>query len=54
MGEMENKMEVAEWKEVEGESPTGYLAETEPTGMEEEFNIYQMTDWSEKVEEIIT
>ena len=54
MEEMELKMEAAEWEEVEGESPTGYLAETESIEMEEEFNIYQMTDWSEEVEETIT
>ena len=54
MEEMELKMEAAKWEEVEGESPTGYLAETEPIEMDEEFNVYQMTDWSEEVEETIT
>src|ERR1044072_6800667 len=51
MEEMEDKMEAAEWEEIEGESPTGYLAETEPIEMEEKFNIYQITDWSEEIEE---
>ena len=36
---METRMEAAEWKEVEGESPTGYLAEAEALSIEEEFNI---------------
>ena len=54
MGKMEDKMEAAEWEEVEGESPTGYLAEIEPIKIEEEFNIYQMTDWNEEIEENIT
>ena len=54
MGEMEGKMGTAEWEEIEGESPMGYLAETEPIEMEEEFNIYQMTNWSEEMEETIT
>src|ERR1044072_3387266 len=54
MGEMEDKLGAAEWEEVEGESPTGYLAGTESIEIEEEFNVYQMTDWSEEVEETIT
>ena len=54
MEEMEAKMEVAEWEKIEGESPIGYLAGTKPMILEEEFNIYQMTDWSEKVEETVT
>ena len=54
MREMEDKMEVTEWEEIEEESPTGYLAETELIEMEKEFNIYQMTDWSEETEETTT
>ena len=55
MEEMEDKIGVAaEWEEIEGESPTGYLAEIEPIKIEEEFNIYQMTDLSEEMEENIT
>src|ERR1043165_2576731 len=51
MSEMEDKMGAAEWEEVEGKTLTGYLAETEPIEMEEKFNIYQITDWSEEMEE---
>src|ERR1044071_8958758 len=51
---MKDKMGTAEWKEVKGESPIGYLAETKPTTVNEGFNVYQMIDWSEEVEENIT
>ena len=54
MNEMETKMEIAEWEEIKGESPTGYLAETEFITIEEEFSIYQITDWSKEIEETIT
>src|ERR1044072_679425 len=51
MSEMEDKMGAAKWEEVEGKTLTGYLAGTESIKIEEEFNIYQMTDWSEEMEE---
>ena len=46
-------MKAAEWKEIKGKSPTGYLTETESLTMKEEYKIYQMTDWSEEVKETI-
>src|ERR1043165_8226798 len=36
IGEIEGKMGTAKWEEIEGESPTGYLAKTEPIEREEE------------------
>ena len=51
---MEAKIEPAKWEKVKGESPIGYLAETESNTIEEKFKIYQMTDWNEEAEKIVT
>ena len=48
MEKMEEKMEAAEWEEVDKESSSGYLAGEEPTTLEEEFSINQMKYESDK------
>jgi hypothetical protein len=58
MAEMESKMEAAQWEEITGESPTGYLAEQE---WDEEAYNYQIRgkedeeeeDMTEEVEELL-
>ena len=51
---MEAKIEAVTWEEVEGESPIGYLAETELLILKEKVSIYQMINWSKEMEEIIS
>ena len=46
-------MESAEWKEIEEETPTGYLTKTELLIIEEEFSINQIIDWSKEIKKII-